>query len=198
MDHLSKDLVYECIEFLEFLDWKEYYHLCKFINIDLRFNIYFKNNPQKLDKLDIDDICDEEKEYLEIVQFLYSAGYQFTEDAMNFASKNGHLEIVKFLHSINAPFTENAMDLASANGHLEVVKFLHSINAQFSEYAMDMASYDGHLEVVKFLYSIDAPFTEDATYWADRNRHLEVANFLYNINYHKRMKEYYNINFLFT
>ncbi len=94
MNILPTDLVYACIEFL---DWKEYYKLCKYINIDLRLNIYFRNNDQKIK---IDNICDENEEYL---------------------------EIVKFLHSINAPYTYLAMDLASKNGHLEVVKFLNSI-----------------------------------------------------------------------
>ena len=51
MNNLLQDLVYEC---LFFLDWKEYHKVCKHINIDLRLNIYFKNNNQILI---IDDIC---------------------------------------------------------------------------------------------------------------------------------------------
>ncbi len=89
MDVLPTDLVYACIEFL---NWKEYYHTCKHLNIDLRLNIYFRDNNQNLT---VNNICEEKKEYL---------------------------EVVKFLHSINAPYTEYAMNSASANGHLEVVK----------------------------------------------------------------------------
>ncbi len=145
MDILPTDLIYECISFL---DWKEYYKLCKHINIDFRFNVYFRNNNQILG---IDSICGEKEEYLEIVKFLHSINVPFTQNAMNSASYNGHLDVVKFLHSINAPYTEYAMDWASSNGHLEVVKFLHSINAPYSQDAIDWASTNGHLEVVKFL-----------------------------------------------
>ena len=60
MNILPTDLVYECISFL---DWKEYYKLCKYINIDLRLNIYFRNNNQQLT---INYICGEKEEYLEI------------------------------------------------------------------------------------------------------------------------------------
>src|SRR5688572_19892773 len=104
MDILPTDLIYECIFFL---DWKEYYKVCKYINIDLRLNIYFRNNNQQLTN---DSICEETEEYLEVVKFLHSINAPFTQDAMNCASRNGHLEVVKFLHSINAPYTQSAMN----------------------------------------------------------------------------------------
>ncbi len=121
MNILPTDLVYSCIEFL---DWKEYCKLCKHMNIDLRLNIYFRNNNQQLT---IDSICEEDEEYLEIIKFLNSINASYTQWAMNWASYNGHLAVVKFLHSINAPYTQYAMNWASLNGHLEVVKFLESI-----------------------------------------------------------------------
>ncbi len=144
MDILPTELVYECISFL---DWKEYYKLCKYINIDLRLNIYFRDNDQTLE---IDSICEEDEEYLEIVKFLHSINTPYTQFAMNWASYNGHLELVKFLHSINAPYSQLAMNRASENGHLEVVKFLYSINAPYTRDTMDSTSRNGHLEVVAF------------------------------------------------
>ncbi len=153
MNNLPQDLQYVCIEFL---DWKEYYKLCKHMNIDFRFSVYFRNNNQILI---IDEICDKNEGYLEVVKFLHSINVPYTEDAIDLASYNGHLDVVKFLHSINAPFTYYAMDWASENGHLDVVKFLYSINAPYSQLAMDWASAKGHLEVVKFLRSINAPYT---------------------------------------
>src|SRR5688572_3646884 len=157
---LPTDIVYVCIEFL---DWKEYYKLCKHIHIDFRFNVYFRNNNQKLS---IDDVCYEKEEYLEVVKFLHSINAPYTQYAMNLASGNGHLKVVKFLHSINAPYTHFAMDSASLNGQLEVVNFLHSINASYTHLSMNWASRNGHLEVVKFLHSINAPYTQDAMHWA--------------------------------
>ena len=91
---LPADIVYTCIEFL---DWREYYKLCKHMNIDLRLNIYFRNNSQTLK---IDNICNEKEEYLEVVKFLNSINAPYTEYAMNWASENGHLEVVEFLRSI--------------------------------------------------------------------------------------------------
>src|SRR5688572_8477815 len=123
MDFLPTDLVYEC---LFFLDWKEYYEVCKYLNINLKLNVYFRNY---LHLMSIDEICNEKEEYLDIVKFLHSINKPYTESAINWASYHGHLEIVKFLHSINAPFTKFAINFASRTGQLDIIKFLHSINA---------------------------------------------------------------------
>ena len=72
MDILPTDLIYECISFL---DWKEYYKLCKHINIELRLSIYFKCNLQKIT---IDNVCKEKEEYVDVVKFLHSVSASFT------------------------------------------------------------------------------------------------------------------------
>lgn len=176
MDLLPKDLLYECLYFLR---WDEYYDVCKHMNIALRFDIYLRNNQAKMD---IDYICNQVCEYLEIVKCLHSMNARCTEWAIHMACYYGHLETVKFLVSVGAPYTMYAMNWASESGHLEVVKFLHSINAPYTDYAMDRASWYGHLEVVKFLYSINAPYSHIYALWiAKGNKHFEVVKFLESI-----------------
>ncbi len=148
MDTLPTDIVYVCIEYL---NWKEYYKICKHMGIDFRFNVYFRNTNQKIN---IDVLCLQEEEYLEIIQYLYSINSPYTQSSTHWASKNGHLDTIKFLHSIGAPITSTAFNWACEKGHLEVIKFLHSINVPHSRYAMNWASKNGHLEVVKFLQSL--------------------------------------------
>ncbi len=41
MNLLHKDLLYECIYFLK---WDEYCDVCKYLDLELKFNIYCKYN----------------------------------------------------------------------------------------------------------------------------------------------------------
>ena len=80
-------------------------------------------------------------------------------EALRFASLNGHLDIIKFLVSEGANIhTNNDYPLrwASRFGHLDIVKFLVSKGANIHvlyDWALRWASANGHLDVVKFLVS---------------------------------------------
>ena len=65
--------------------------------------------------------------------------YELRKRGFDDAAEIGDLKGVKFLHSINAPFTDDAMDYASKNGHLEIIKFLNSIDT-FTDNAIDWTS----------------------------------------------------------
>jgi ankyrin repeat protein len=82
-------------------------------------------------------------------------------NALVYASWNGHLEVVKYLveeaganvHVDN----DRVLRWASCYGNLDVVRYLveetgadiHAVN----DYALERASYNGHLEIVKYLLS---------------------------------------------
>ncbi len=100
MNNLSQDLIYEC---LFFLDWKEYYRVCKKMNIALRLNVYFKYH----ELLDFDEVCNKSEEYLEILHYLHSINASIDNWPITISIYRGHLNTLKFLHSINAPRASN-------------------------------------------------------------------------------------------
>ena len=103
-----------------YCDWKQYHELCEDNGLQIRL--------KQLDDLpNIEELCKETKEYLEIVKYLHENGAPITENAINWASLKGHFEIVKYLHENGAPITEYAINWASYNGHLEIVKYLKSV-----------------------------------------------------------------------
>ena len=125
MNKLSTDLKYHCSNFLEL---EQYNHLELFFKIKPSYKLYFKNNKQL--NINIDEVCENKKLInINLVKFLhYEVKAKCTENAMDWASKNGHLEVVKFLHyEVKVKCTEVAITWASMNGHLAVVQFLKSI-----------------------------------------------------------------------
>lgn len=179
---MIKELLYEC---LFYLDWKEYYKLCKYINVDLNIHIYFKYNPQN-DPSYLLNVCKEKEEYLEIVEYLCTHKTIQTwikNNSMNFACQRGHLNIAKYLHSIGNNCISYTVIPTCSNGHLEVVQFLYSIY-QFNEHtlrhALHEACLSGQLEIIKYLHLMNPLITTNSNMiHACMNGHLEVAKFLY-------------------
>ncbi len=105
--------------------------------------------------------------------------------------RKGNLDKIKKLNFTLEDIRSNdALIWASCNGHFEVVKYLinkgltlEDIRAQ-DNCAFRMASLYGYLEVVKYL--IDNGLTlkdirsrnNDAFRWASRNRHIELVKYL--------------------
>ncbi len=113
---------------------------------------------------------------------VYNINLTFTDDAMDYASANGHLEVVNWLHENREEgCTEWAMDLAAANGHLPVVKWLHENRTEgCTLYAMNYAATNGHLHVVKWLYKNRTEgCTTYAKNYASLNDHIDVITWLY-------------------
>lgn len=133
-------------------------------------------------------------EYPEIVELLLKDGRvdPVAEDnnAIKFASENGHTETVKLLlqnSRVDPGARDNyAIRFASKNGHLEIVKLLlqdSRVNpgAQ-NNCAIRWASENGHLEVVRILLQdsrVD-PGAHDnyAITWASENGHMEIVKLL--------------------
>ena len=115
--------------------------------------------------------------YIQMVQFVRSVNttnwlrnkeevisFQDKNEALTFASQEGHIDIVKYLVENGADIharDELALREASENGHVEVVKFLlengadiHGRDYLGSDAALREASNNGHVEVVNYLKSL--------------------------------------------
>ena len=111
-------------------------------------------------------------------------------NAIMYASSNGHIAVVRYLISIGADLTvgnNRAVRYASRNGHLDVVKYLVSVGANPTDdnnYAVQYASQNGHLDVVRYLVSVGADCTARdncAILYASRNGHLDVVQYLVSV-----------------
>jgi len=105
-------------------------------------------------------------------------------NAINYASNNGHLSIVKYLFEVQKKDCETwAIDWASKNGHLNVVKYLFEVQKKdCTTRAIDWASGNGHLDVVKYLFEIQKKdCTSDAIYYAIKYGHLDVLKYLIDV-----------------
>lgn len=118
MNILPQDLLYEC---LFFLDWDEYHDVCKHLNIDFKFNIYFRNRriPSYI------STCNSKIERLEIVKYLYSINKNIKVYHKDLAIANGHINVVNFLHSVNQKFDNKSIVIAIDYNQSEIVKFLY-------------------------------------------------------------------------
>ena len=102
----------------------------------------------------------------------------FSENAVDWAARNGHLKMVKLFIKYGVTPTEDAVDWAAENGHLEMVKFLIKYGVTPTVRAVDRTAKYGHLEMVKFLIEHKVIPTEDAVNWAAMNGHLEIVKLL--------------------
>jgi len=105
------------------------------------------------------------------------------DEALRWASANGHLDVVQFLVEVGHADDE-ALHRASYNGHLAVVQFLVQHGADvhaLNDSALRWASARGHLAVVQFLVQHGADVHADndgALRWASARGHLAVVQFL--------------------
>ena len=97
-----------------------------------------------------------------MVKFLFEHGADIcanNNQAICWASLNGHIEVVKFLVENGADICAQdnlAICWAAENGHTEVVKFLVENGADIyarNDSVICLASENGHSKVVKFLLS---------------------------------------------
>jgi len=130
-----------------------------------------------------------QNEDLEKIKLLLSVSDSSAiNEAIGFASGQGHLEIVKLLLSVSDPSANNnkAVRYASYNGRTEVVKLLLADprvdpSAEFN-LAIQEATRNGHIEIVKLLLSdsrVDP--SEENNYplrWASYYGHLEIVKLL--------------------
>ena len=82
-----------------------------------------ENKPCTVEALDYASL----NGYIEIVKLLLEAGSPYSDctfRALDGAVGNGHIEIVKLLLAANKPYTDNALYWASYNGHTEVMILL--------------------------------------------------------------------------
>ncbi|KAF0714645.1 Aste57867_3767 [Aphanomyces stellatus] len=116
---------------------------------------------------------------LEMLQFLYSLGWNGSGNGLASAVRQEHVKVVEWLvqHVTTGPAMQVAadegnlkllillheqtpsdynrglinLDKAAANGHLAVLEYLHAHGATCTPKAMDVAIDNGHMEVVRWL-----------------------------------------------
>ena len=93
-----------------------------------------------------------ENGHLDSIKWLFSIGYNQSEQAINTASENGHLDIVICLISNGFVADKHDINIAAANGHLDIVEYLANLGLKCSQYALDNAIKNGFLSVVQWLY----------------------------------------------
>ena len=93
-------------------------------------------NPGKPKKWKADKVIlgRKKKITVKVIEELIKEGAKLSEDAISWASMNGHIEIVKVLLKHNCPINSNAISWASENGHIEIVKLLE----EYKEINYDM------------------------------------------------------------
>lgn len=174
MDLLPRDIVYEC---LNFLDCIEYYEMCKYVGIPLRFNIFFKNY-QKDDIIGI-NVCNEKKEYVEIIEYLLSNEFRYNWHMLRNAIKNGHLNILKLLHSLHIEINSSDIMIACEYGNIYIVKFLHSVvGIPISYSELWLACKNGHFDVIKYICTSGIIPTDDHLYISAINGNVDIIKYL--------------------
>lgn len=179
MNHLPVDLVYEC---LNFLDWKEYYRVCELFAIPFNFKRFFKDAPIILGS---SDVINNEYEYLELIKYLYENGKDSDpDDDIKYACKHGHLETIKFLHSIGIKFCDDSMDSACFRNRLDIMKYLNSIGVEYTDDIMICACSAGHLEIVKYLHVDEGiKFTEEMVEDACIYDRVDIVKYIHDIGF---------------
>ena len=127
---------------------------------------------------------------------------QYTEDAMENATRKGNLDVVKWLYENRIELRDfHAGEHAVECGHLEIVKWLDEVRNPYEpctwlSLGMDIAARHGHLEIIKWLHgrsyytctTYAVPFAEtgghtEVVKWLKENvKYLETLKFLYGGN----------------
>src|SRR5687768_3960379 len=95
MNYLPKDLIYEC---LNFLDWKDYYDVCELFKMLLELKRY---NAKSILDNNVTDIFNQEREYMEIIRYLYDEDHEklIRFGCIYFLCKHGHLNSLKLFRT---------------------------------------------------------------------------------------------------
>ncbi len=130
MNNLLQDLVYEC---LFFLDWKEYYDICKKMDISLKLNVYFKHSVYRPS---LNDVCKEKEEYLEIIEYL-SEVEKCTYKHVNASAINGNLDTIKYLYMCGAKCSQKAIrSCIEFTNNIKCIKYLID-NSKYPDYSIE-------------------------------------------------------------
>ncbi len=183
---MISDLLYEI---LFFMDWKNYYHICEYLQLDFRLKIYFKHNKQLPT---IIDLYQSARDYVKIHKYLYKHDSEYqTLQSCIYAIKAGHYETAKYLykHEHNGILKNrfiHDIELMIQWNHLDMIKYFHSLDPKiFSDvhYMPINIAYDrGYLEMAKYLYdNFNLRGTTEGADWACDNGHLEMIKYLYSI-----------------
>ena len=131
---------------------------------------------------------DKSPELLYLSRQLVPSYEEYTEnEALFYASRDGHFPVVKYLIEMGANIHDGddyALRASSGYGHLQVVKYLveHGANVNaLHDDSLHMASEDGHLSVVKYLVENGADIHAENDYalrWAAGHGHLDVVEYL--------------------
>lgn len=91
MNRLSTDLINYITTFLK---WNDYYDFFISINKKINLPLYLKLSKTTLT---IDDVCNNEREYLQAMKDLLTIGQSVNLDNISSACKNNHVNILKLL-----------------------------------------------------------------------------------------------------
>ena len=72
-----------------YCDWKQCHELCGLYGIPLILK-QLRGLPT------IEKVCEEKKEFVEVVMYLHVCGAPITETAVELACQNGHFNIIKY------------------------------------------------------------------------------------------------------
>ena len=118
---------------LSYFGCQEYYESCRYKNIPLELDLYFKNlsNLPKLSQ-----ICSQKIEYLDVVEclfYIYNKTIkqkQFSKllkKSLNHASSHGRFQIVKFLYNQGVVCTRKTLTYARKSKNNKIYNFVNFI-----------------------------------------------------------------------
>lgn len=143
--------------------------------------------------------CAAEGGHLEIVKWLHTKGYSFSDSIFASAAAGGNIELAKYIYdsyleNINNikngynPLNTRATANAALNGHFEMLKWLRSINCPWTRVTCIYAADKGHLEILIWLKDqLDSSNEEKyyllpiVIYRAAANGHLKILKWLKDI-----------------
>lgn len=97
-----------------------------------------------------------EREYLDILQYLYELDPSCDSYNLIIAAHNGYLPIVQWFDEKKYRLNDNVCSAAAESGNLELLQWLYEQGCKFNEEACINAVIEGTLENIKWLYSINS------------------------------------------
>ncbi len=145
---LPTELIYKCLFYLGF---KEYYQICKWFNMKLRFSLYVRECKQTLiTDVDVKDVkclknfgqqcinlaCEEYKNELDEIKEVYD--------------KNENLEIFSYLFAIDQKYI-NVIRYDFCNC-IDIAHYLYDNGYNFNQLDIYVACSNGYTEYFKYLF----------------------------------------------
>jgi hypothetical protein len=123
----------------------------------------------------------------DILQWLYSNGATWDNDAYSIAAQWGRFEILQWLWKIRRPdiptrtTSLHISSSAAAGGHLDILEWLVANGVEVGNTAAIDAADAGHVHILKWLYLRNIVLDEDGLELAAANGHLAVLEWAYSI-----------------